>query len=159
MLVEAGGVQVYTPGRTNLVAAKGGERDKSSARSQSNESGREHEVAVNSSNGAKALRRVATGRAFYLPGDLVNDKEAGGSRFNLAEHRDKARDGNRNECRGEWSVCAFDTADSGNQYPLSREADIAKVQEWLGHANVSTIRLYDRRKSKPEDRPTFYVTY
>jgi len=24
---------------------------------------------------------------------------------------------------------------------LSHEADIAKVQEWLGHANVSTTRL------------------
>jgi integrase len=42
---------------------------------------------------------------------------------------------------------------------LSNEADIAKVQEWLGHANVSTTRLYDRRKSKPEDSQTFHVKY
>jgi integrase/recombinase XerD len=30
---------------------------------------------------------------------------------------------------------------------LEHEADIAKVQEWLGHANIATTRLYDRRKS------------
>ena len=42
---------------------------------------------------------------------------------------------------------------------LSHEADIAKVQEWLGHASISTTRLYDRRGSKPEDSPTFAVKY
>jgi integrase/recombinase XerD len=42
---------------------------------------------------------------------------------------------------------------------LSHDCDIAKVQEWLGHANISTTRLYDRRKSKPEDSPSFRVKY
>ena len=42
---------------------------------------------------------------------------------------------------------------------LDHEADIAKVQEWLGHANISTTRLYDRRKTRPEDSPTFKVAY
>ena len=42
---------------------------------------------------------------------------------------------------------------------LEHNADIAKVQEWLGHANVSTTRLYDKRKNRPEDSPTFRVDY
>ena len=42
---------------------------------------------------------------------------------------------------------------------LEHEADIAKVQEWLGHANISTTRLYDRRKMRPEESPTFKVSY
>ena len=42
---------------------------------------------------------------------------------------------------------------------LDHEADIAKVQEWLGHANIATTRIYDRRKTRPEDSPTFKVAY
>lgn len=42
---------------------------------------------------------------------------------------------------------------------LEHNADIAKVQEWLGHASISTTRVYDRRGSKPEDSPTFRVVY
>lgn len=42
---------------------------------------------------------------------------------------------------------------------LEHDADIAKVQAWLGHANISTTRLYDRRGQRPEDSPTYKVRY
>jgi len=42
---------------------------------------------------------------------------------------------------------------------LDYQADIAKVQEWLGHANISTTRIYDHRRTRPEDSPTFKVVY
>jgi integrase/recombinase XerD len=42
---------------------------------------------------------------------------------------------------------------------LEHHADIAKVQEWLGHANIATTRVYDRRHLRAEDSPTFKVTY
>jgi hypothetical protein len=47
-------------------------------------------------------------------------------------------------------VCVHSMRATAATNALSHEADIAKVQEWLGHANVSTTRLYDRRKSKPD---------
>ena len=42
---------------------------------------------------------------------------------------------------------------------LDHHADIAKVQEWLGHANISTTRIYDHRRTPPKDSPTFKVAY
>jgi integrase/recombinase XerD len=42
---------------------------------------------------------------------------------------------------------------------LDHQSDIAKVQEWLGHSNIATTRIYDHRKTRPEDSPTFKVNY
>jgi site-specific recombinase XerD len=42
---------------------------------------------------------------------------------------------------------------------LEHGADIASVQDWLGHANPATTRLYDNRQSRPEDSPTFRVVF
>jgi site-specific recombinase XerD len=42
---------------------------------------------------------------------------------------------------------------------LDNGADIAKVQEWLGHANIAMTRIYDHRKTRAEDSPTFKVSY
>jgi integrase/recombinase XerD len=42
---------------------------------------------------------------------------------------------------------------------LDHEADIAKVQERLGHANIATTQIYDHRRTRAEDSPTFKVNY
>jgi site-specific recombinase XerD len=42
---------------------------------------------------------------------------------------------------------------------LEHDANLEKVQDWVGHANISTTRMYDRRQQRPEDSPTFKVAY
>jgi site-specific recombinase XerD len=56
-------------------------------------------------------------------------------------------------------LCVHSVRATAATNALDNKADIAKAQEWLGHANVSTTRLYDRRKTRPEDSPTFRVRY
>jgi integrase len=43
--------------------------------------------------------------------------------------------------------------------PFAQTHPIAKAQEWLGHADIATTRLYDRRQSRPEESPTLKVGY
>jgi integrase/recombinase XerD len=56
-------------------------------------------------------------------------------------------------------LCAHSLHATAGNNALAQQANIAKVQEWLGHADVSTTRLYGRRKTRPEDSPTFRVRY
>ena len=56
-------------------------------------------------------------------------------------------------------LCVHGLRATGATNALEHEADIAKVQMWLGHANISTTRIYNRRQRRPEDSPTFRVKY
>jgi len=56
-------------------------------------------------------------------------------------------------------ICVHGLRATAATVAMDHDSDIAKVQEWLGHANISTTRLYDRRKTKPADSPTFKVRY
>jgi len=88
-------------------------------------------------------------------GDLEKHLDPGSIYRNIVKHYGRAT-GIEAEVIG---LCVHSLRATAATNALSNEADIAKVQEWLGHANVSTTRLYDRRKSKPEDSPTFHVKY
>lgn len=64
--------------------------------------------------------------------------------------------GLEHEVEGRWVHLARATAITN---ALENDADIAEVQEWAGHANIATTRLYDRRRRRPEDSPSFKVRY
>ena len=42
-------------------------------------------------------------------------------------------------------LCVHSLRTTAATNALAHEADIAKVQEWLGHADISTTRMYDKR--------------
>jgi len=49
-------------------------------------------------------------------------------------------------------------ATDGNLWVTNPNAQLWGT-EWLGHTNIATTRIYDRRKMKPEDSPTSKVCY
>jgi integrase/recombinase XerD len=56
-------------------------------------------------------------------------------------------------------VCVHSLRATAATNALAHAADIAEIQKWLGHADISTTRMYDKRQSRPEDSPTFKVRY
>ncbi|MGK0190660.1 MAG: integrase/recombinase XerD [Verrucomicrobiales bacterium] len=49
-------------------------------------------------------------------------------------------------------VCPHGLRATASTNALEHEADITKVQEWLGHNSISTTRLYDCRKMRHSHR-------
>lgn len=88
-------------------------------------------------------------------GDLNRPLNENSIYRDVIQHYGK-KTGLSNEVKG---LCPHAMRATAATNALSREADIAKVQEWLGHANISTTRLYDRRNTKPEDSPSFRIKY
>jgi integrase/recombinase XerD len=113
--------------------------------------GQDGEVPDNSALDGALFRPVKNNRTVTLDKHL----EPGSIYRNIVQKYGRAT-GINAEVIG---LCVHSLRATAATNALSNEADIAKVQEWLGHANVSTTRLYDRRKSKPEDSPTFHVKY
>ncbi len=56
-------------------------------------------------------------------------------------------------------ICVHSLRVAAATSALRNGADLVAVQGWLGHASVSTTRLYDRRVTRPEDSPTFKVAF
>jgi hypothetical protein len=61
-----------------------------------------------------------------------------------------------------WLITEGDILNTRNRLNLEHRRiphQTEPVPEWLGHANIATTRLYDRRQSRPEESPTFKVEY
>jgi len=66
------------------------------------------------------------------------------------------------KCQGfqhSLGICAYALRATAATNALDHQADIAKVQEWLAHAKIGTTRIYNHRRTRPEDSPTFKVAY
>jgi integrase len=89
---------------------------------------------------------VITTQYLFVPNDLTRCQTT-----SLADHRSRDRKAPSKTSRSPYPTHLSNA--------LSHNADIDKVQEWLGHANIATTRLYDRRQHRPEESPTFKVEY
>ena len=60
------------------------------------------------------------------------------------------------EVRG---ICAHSMRATAATNALNHGAGLEETQDWLGHSSPTTTRLYDRRGKKPENSPSFKVSY
>jgi len=56
-------------------------------------------------------------------------------------------------------LCAHALRATAATTALAHKADLATAQVWLGHADIATTRVYDKRQARPEDSPTCKVWY
>jgi integrase/recombinase XerD len=99
------------------------------------------------------------GTALFRPVHNTRSRNPGGALTGHAIYKDVVQKYARVIGIESRMICVHGLRATAATNALEHEADIAKVQEWLGHANIATTRLYDRRKTKPEDSPTFKVSY
>jgi integrase/recombinase XerD len=56
-------------------------------------------------------------------------------------------------------LCPHSTRATAATTAIEKDADLKRVQQMLGHANIATTNLYDRRGTKPEDSATVRIKY
>ncbi len=42
---------------------------------------------------------------------------------------------------------------------LEHGAELSEAQKWAGHSDISTTRIYDKRRHRPENSPTYRIKY